>query len=102
MGFSVGLTGLLGITEPIIYSIALPVRRQFVYAFIGGGIAGFIQTLNGAVVYSFGSGGLMGIPLFIAPDGNLSSMYSFILAAAVAFFVPIVLTLVFGTGEKTQ
>lgn len=102
MGFSVGLTGLLGITEPIIYSIALPVRRQFVYAFIGGGIAGFIQTLNGAVVYSFGSAGLMGIPLFIAPDGNLSSMYSFILAAAVAFFVPIVLTLVFGTGEKTQ
>ncbi|MEI4780745.1 PTS transporter subunit EIIC [Streptococcus pasteurianus] len=102
MGLSVGLTGLLGITEPIIYSIALPVRRQFVYAWISGGIAGFIQALNSALIYNFGNGGVMAIPLFIAPDGNLSSMYSFIIAAVVAFFGPIILNFIFGTGEKAE
>lgn len=102
LGLSVGLTGLLGITEPIIYSIALPVRRQFVYAWISGGIAGLIQAFNGALIYNFGNGGVMAIPLFIAPNGNLSSMYSFIVAAIVAFVIPIVLNFVFGTGEAKE
>ncbi len=102
LGLSVGLTGLMGITEPIIYSIALPVRRQFIYAFIGGGIAGAIQAFNSALIYGFGNGGIFAIPLFIAPDGSLNSMISFIIAACVAFFVPIILTMVFGTGERTE
>ncbi|WP_162011048.1 PTS transporter subunit EIIC [Streptococcus sp. S784/96/1] len=102
LGLSVGLTGLLGITEPIIYSVALPIRRQFVYAWISGGIAGAIMAFNSALIYNFGNGGIMAIPLFIAPDGNLSSMYAFIVAAAVAFFGPIVLNFVFGTGENKK
>ena len=100
LGYSVGITGLIGITEPIIYSIALPYRRQFIYAFISGGIAGAIQGFNQAVAYAFGGGGLMAFPLFISPKGDMSSLYSFILAAAIAFFGPIVLNLIFGTGEE--
>ncbi|MGT2906288.1 PTS transporter subunit EIIC [Streptococcus dentiloxodontae] len=102
LGYSVGVTGLMGITEPIIYSIALPVRRQFIYAFIGGGLAGAIQAFNNALIYGFGNGGLFAFPLFISPKGNMGSMYSFIIAAAVAFFVPVILTLVFGTDEKAE
>ncbi|MGT2756620.1 PTS transporter subunit EIIC [Streptococcus ovuberis] len=100
MGYSVGITGLIGITEPIIYSVALPYRRQFVYAFISGGMAGAIQAFANAKIYGFGNGGLMAFPLFIDPQTNsLHSMYSFIIAAAVAFFVPIILNFVLGTGE---
>lgn len=102
LAFSVGISGLLGITEPIIYSIALPVRRQFLYAMISGGVAGLIQGLNSALVYGFSGGGLFAIPLFIAPDGNMSSMFSFLFAAAVAFFGPIILNFVFGTGESQE
>ena len=74
LGFSVGLTGLLGVTEPIIYSIALPVRRQFIYAWISGGVAGAIMAATGSLIYNFGNGGVMAIPLFIAPDGKLLSL----------------------------
>lgn len=102
LGYSVGLTGLVGITEPIIYSVALPYRRQFIYAMISGGIAGAIQGINQAVAYAFGGGGLMAFPLFIAPDGNMKSFYSFLLASIVAFFGPIVLNVIFGTGEDKQ
>ncbi|MBF6626372.1 PTS transporter subunit EIIC [Aerococcaceae bacterium zg-BR9] len=100
LAYSVGISGLLGITEPIIYSIALPVRRQFIYAMVSGGIAGLVQGLNSALVYGFSGGGLFAIPLFIAPNGDMSSMYSFVLAASIAFFGPIVLNFVFGTGEQ--
>lgn len=102
LGFSVGTTGLIGITEPIIYSIALPFRRQFVYAWISGAIAGAIQGLNQAEAYAFGGGGLMAFPLFIAPDGNMKSFYSFVVASIIAFFGPIVLNFVFGTGEDKK
>lgn len=100
IGFSTGVTGLMGITEPILYSVALPYRRQFIYAFIGGGIAGAWQAFMGANIYGFGNGGLFAFPLFIAPDGNMNSLYSTAVAFAIAFFVPLVLTLVLGTGEK--
>ena len=99
LGFSVGLTGLLGITEPIIYSIALPVRRQFIYAWISGGVAGAIMAATGSLIYNFGNGGVMAIPLFIAPDGKLSSMSAFIVASVVAFVGPIIMNFIFGTGE---
>lgn len=102
IGFSTGLTGLMGITEPIIYSVALAHRRQFVYAFIGGGIAGAFQAIMKAKIYAFGNGGLFAFPLFVSPKGNLHSMYSFIIAAVIAFFVPIILTLIFGTGSKSE
>lgn len=103
LGFSVGITGLIGITEPIIYSVALPFRRQFIYAFVGGGVAGAIQAIANARIYGFGNGGLMAFPLFINPKTNdLHSMYAFIIAAAVAFFIPIILNLVLGTGEKKK
>ena len=102
LGYSVGITGLVGITEPIIYSVALPYRRQFIYAFISGGIAGAIQGLNHAVAYAFGGSGLLAFPLFVSPDGDFSSLYSFIIAATIAFVGPIVLNLVFGTGEEAS
>lgn len=102
LGYSVGVTGLVGITEPIIYSVALPYRRQFIYAMISGGIAGAIQGFNHAVAYAFGGGGLFAFPLFIGPDGNMKSFYSFLIASIIAFFGPIILNLVFGTGEESK
>ena len=102
LGISTGLTGLMGITEPIIYSLALPVRRQFVYSWISGAIAGGFIAATHSLIYNFGNGGLASIPLFISPDGNLSSMYVYIIASSIAFVVPIVLNLIFGTGEAEK
>lgn len=102
LGISMGLTGLMGITEPIIYSLALPVRRQFVYSWISGAIAGGFIAATHSLIYNFGNGGLASIPLFISPDGNLSSMYVYIIASTIAFVVPIVLNLIFGTGEAEK
>lgn len=95
-GFSNCITGLLGVTEPIIYGIALPYKKTFVCAFIGGGIAGGITAVTGTMMYGFGGGGLLGAPMFISPSGNNSGFIIYLIASAVAFVVSGVLTFLFG------
>ncbi|PKG21757.1 PTS transporter subunit EIIC [Niallia nealsonii] len=92
LGVSTGVTGLMGITEPIIYSIAIPYKKPFVAAFIGGGIAGGITAAMGAKMFGFGGNALFSAPLFINPKGIDVSFTAYIIASVVAFFVSLVIT----------
>lgn len=95
-GFSNCLTGLLGVTEPIIYGIALPYKRTFVCAFIGGGIGGAITAAAGLMMYGFGGGGVLGAPMFLNPTGNNGHFIIYLVASAMAFVVSGVLAYLFG------
>lgn len=101
-GFSNVITGLLGVTEPIIYGIALPNRKAFVCAFIGGGIAGGITGAAGAYMYGFGGGGILAAPMFINPAGIDKSFTIYLISAAVAFVVSCVLTILFGVKTEKK
>jgi len=92
LGFSTGITGLFGITEPIIYGIALPYKKPFIAAFIGGGIAGGITAGMGAKMFGFGGNAVFAAPLFINPDGIDNSFTAYIIASLTAFFVPLVIS----------
>ncbi len=92
LGFSTGLTGLFGITEPIIYGIAIPYKKPFIAAFIGGGIAGGITALMKGKMFGFGGNALFAAPLFINPKGLDSSFTAYVIASLVAFFVPLIIT----------
>ncbi len=100
LAFSGLASGLCGITEPIIYSIALPLKKPFVCAFIGGGIAGAITAGFGAKIYGFGGAGLFAGPLMVNPAGIDSSFTTWIIASAVAFLVSAVLCYFFGTNKE--
>lgn len=95
-GFSNCLTGLLGVTEPIIYGIALPYKRTFVCAFIGGGIGGAITAAAGLMMYGFGGGGVLGAPMFLNPTGNNGHFIIYLAASAASFVVSGVLAYLFG------
>jgi len=101
-GFSNVITGLLGVTEPIIYGIALPNRKAFVCAFIGGGIAGGITAAAGTYMYGFAGGGLLAAPMFINPAGIDKSFVVFWISAAVAFIVSCALTYLFGVKAEDK
>ncbi len=92
LGFSACVTGLLGITEPIIYGVALPYRKPFAMAFIGGGIAGAITAAMGTCMYGFGGGGVFAAPMFLNPAGADISIVAYGISSAVAFIVSGVLT----------
>ncbi len=56
--------GILGIGEPLIYGITLPLGRPFITACIGGGIGGaIIGSLGQAGAIAIGPSGLALLPL---------------------------------------
>lgn len=81
------VAGLCGVTEPIIYTIALPKFKEFVCAFIGGGIAGGIIGLFKVQMVNFGGLGIFALPSMIAPTGVDSNFYIACIASVVAFAV---------------
>ncbi|MCM2981665.1 PTS transporter subunit EIIC [Niallia circulans] len=97
LGFSTGLTGLFGVTEPIIYGIALPYKKPFVAAFIGGGIGGGITAAMNAKMFGFGGNALFAAPLFINPEGIDVSFTAYVIASIVGFFVSLLLTYLFAS-----
>lgn len=91
--------GILGIGEPLIYGVTVPLGRPFITACLGGGIGGAIIGLNsnsvGAV--AIGPSGVALIPLIA---NNLWSVYVFgLLGAYVGGFL---LTYFFGVPKEAQ
>ncbi|MDN6139777.1 MAG: PTS transporter subunit EIIC [Tetragenococcus koreensis] len=90
--------GILGIGEPLIYGVTLPLGRPFITACLGGGIGGAVVGLLGGVgSISIGPSGLALIPL-IAEGGWLVYVISLI-AGYIGGFV---LTYFFGTNEDIR
>lgn len=100
LGFSTGITGLFGVTEPIIYGVALPYKKPFIAAFIGGGIAGGITAGMGAKMFGFGGNAIFAAPLFINPEGIDNSFTAYIIASLIAFFVPLVISYIITIKEE--
>lgn len=87
IGFGSLASALCGVTEPAIYSIALPNFKLFVCAWIGGGISGGILGVLGGKMYTMAGDGLFRIPAMINPEGLDISFYGFIICALTSFAV---------------
>ncbi len=102
IGFGSLASALCGVTEPAIYSIALPNFKLFVCAWIGGGISGGILGALGGKMYTMAGDGLFRIPSMINPEGLDISFYGFIICALVAFAVSAVLAFIMAdSGVET-
>lgn len=100
IGFGSMASALCGVTEPTIYSIALPNFKLFICAWIGGGISGAVLGALGGKMYAMGGDGLFRIPSMINPAGLDVSFYGFIACAAFAFLVSAALSFVFAAPKK--
>ncbi len=100
VSFSAFLTGIFGITEPIIYGINLRFKKPFLYGCLAGVIGGFIASFFNP--YYFAYAGLTGV-LTIINGYNVdfpTSVIGIIIGSIVSFIVPFVFMFFFGTGEK--
>ncbi|XAS73981.1 beta-glucoside-specific PTS transporter subunit IIABC [Micrococcaceae bacterium Sec5.1] len=88
-----GITGLMGITEPILYGIALPKRYPLIAAMIGGGAGGLYAGLTQTHRFATGSSGLPAVLLYIG-DNTLVNMINIIIALVISAVVSAVLTFV--------
>lgn len=90
--------GILGIGEPLIYGVTLPLGRPFITACLGGGIGGAVLGLFGNVgAISIGPSGVALIPLIA--NGHWLNYVIGLLAAYAGGFI---ITYLFGTTKEMQ
>lgn len=90
--------GALGIGEPLIYGVTLPLGRPFITACIGGGIGGAVIGLFGNVgAISIGPSGLALIPLI-----NSGHVMHYIIGLLAAYAGGFVATYFFGTTPEMR
>jgi len=93
--------GLLGIGEPLIYGVSLPLGRPFVTACLGGGVGGafigfFAMQGNQIGSLAIGPSGLTLIPLVTGPLGSYTSALFYITGLLIAYVAGFILTYLFG------
>ncbi|MDQ0360427.1 PTS transporter subunit EIIC [Breznakia pachnodae] len=66
---SAGVTALMGVTEPAIYTVAMPFKKAFLSAIIGGGVAGIFLMATNVITYGRGVNGILQITLTMSEAG---------------------------------
>lgn len=90
------LPGLFsGITEPILYGLALRYKRTIPYIVIAGVAGGGISGLLGAKATAYAFPSALSIPIY-------SPLVPYIIAMLVAFAVATILTVIFGYEDKKK
>lgn len=87
--------GILGVGEPMMYAVTLPLGKPFVTACIGSGLGGMLSVLFNLGTVSQGVSGLFGL-LIIQPGYQLQ----FVIAMLGAYVGGFVMTWLFGVDEN--
>lgn len=85
LAVSTGITGLMGITEPVLYAINVPKRYPLIAGMLGSAAGGLYCGLNNVARYGVGHSGLPAIPLYIGED--FSNLYNILIAIGLAMVV---------------
>ena len=89
------ISAFCGVTEPAMYGLNLKYGRIFITASIGGAVGGLLTGLLNVNMWGF-TGGFVGFPSFVNPDGMDSSFTGFWIAGAAALLVSFLCTYFFG------
>lgn len=95
VALSGGITGVMGITEPILYGCNVRLKKPLYAVMAAGGIGGFYLGINSVGSYSMASPGLLALPGYIGGASMTNFIYACI-GSAIAFGVAFVGTLILG------
>lgn len=79
--------GLLGIGEPLIYGVTLPMGKPFITAGLGAGFGGAYVMLMGVMAGSWGPSGLVAIPLMQTPAMMLNFFIGLVISYIAGFII---------------
>lgn len=82
---SAAVTASLGVSQPAVYGVALPMKNVLMAAVIGGGIGGAWAGFTDFVSYAFTNPGLASIPAFLNPDGSMGNFYNGLIVIVLSF-----------------
>ncbi len=87
--------GILGVGEPLIYGVTLPMGKPFITAGLGAGFGGAFCMLMGVQAIAWGPSGLVATPLMKTP----AMMLYFVLGLIIAYVMGFIITW-FGIRDK--
>lgn len=79
--------GILGIGEPLIYGVTLPLGKPFITAGLGAGFGGAFVMLTGVTAGAWGPSGLVAIPLMQSGMKMLNYFFGIIISYIGGFIV---------------
>lgn len=92
--------GLLGVGEPLIYGVTLPMGRPFITAGLGAGFGGAFVMMMQVAATTWGPAGLLGIFVMTAgPSGAVNSMLCYTVGLVISYVMGFVITW-FGIREQ--
>lgn len=92
--------GLLGIGEPLIYGVTLPMGKPFITAGLGAGFGGAFVMLMQVAATTWGPSGLLAIFVMTAgPNGATLSLLSYIGGLVISYIMGFIVTW-FGIKER--
>jgi len=97
---SSGFTAVMGITEPCLYGVILPLKRPLIASMIGGGIGGIYAGISGLVRYAFVSPGLAALPAFIGE--NPMNIVHAVITCIISFVAAFIATWVIGFDDPNS
>ena len=79
--------GLLGVGEPLIYGVTLPMGKPFVTAGLGAGFGGAYVMLTQVMANAWGPSGLVAIPLMQETSGMLNFFIGLVISYVAGFII---------------
>ena len=87
--------GILGMGEPLMYGVTLPLGKPFIWACVGSGFGGLLISLFHVGTISQGVSGILGL-LIIVPE----KWFYFLISILTAYISSFVLTYFFGVDDE--
>lgn len=85
LGFSVGLQSILGVCEPAMYGVLIPMRTPFVASVIGGTIGGLVSGLLGVGRFAQAGNSIFSWTSYIGGESMMN--FWFIIATCILAFI---------------
>ncbi|MGL4403379.1 MAG: PTS transporter subunit EIIC [Fusobacteriaceae bacterium] len=87
--------GILGVGEPLIYGVTMPLGKPFVTAAIGGGLGGAFCALTGVASVAFGPSGITAIPLIVP-----GKIMFYVIGLFISYVAGFIITWFFGIPKE--
>lgn len=99
--FTTGVTALLGVTEPALFSVTLKFKKVLICVMTGGACGGLYAGLMGVKYFSFCSPGLLSMVAFVGPNG-WNNFINACISMIIGFVVTFVLVWVWGYRDAVE
>lgn len=101
LGFSSGITGLMGITEPALYGVNLRLKKPLYASMIGGCAAGLYAGITGIHTFSSTTAGIFALPVYIGGEG-FGNVINAAVTIVISMVVTAIATLVIGFDDPAE